>query len=110
MKDNVIQFPVSLEREWSEHEDLIRSSCKNLNLPEDFTDELCGTMKKILLEVNKVQDFSVSFDGDIRSTVENTAEQVSAYYKLVVKGLLGEIVRREFKLYKCRKEHIPSKS
>jgi hypothetical protein len=102
MKDNVIQFPGVSEREWSKIEDSIRSSHKKDDIPQDFTDELCHTMKVILLEANKAKDFSVSYDGDIHKTVVNAAEQVSAHYKSVVEGLINEIVKREIELYKFR--------
>jgi hypothetical protein len=105
MKDNVIQLPGVSEREWKKFNDLLKSSCKKNNLPEDFTEEICKCIKEILFEANKPKDFSVSHDGDIQKTVEDAVEVVCEHYKGMVEGLLGEIVKREFKLYKCKKEH-----
>ncbi len=102
MKDNVIEFPGLSEREWNKIEGSIRSDHKKDSIPEDFTDELCKTLRTILLEAGKDKDFSVSFDGNVQKTVENAAEQVSAHYKSVVEGLIKEIVKREVELYRYR--------
>ena len=102
MKDNVVQFPGLSEREWKNIEGSIRSDHKKESLPEDFTDELCKTLKSILLEVGKDKDFSIPFVGDVQKTVEEAAGQVSAHYKSVVEGLIKEIVKREVELYRYR--------
>jgi hypothetical protein len=102
MQDNVIQFPGLSEREWKNIEGSIRSDHAKDSIPEDFTDELCKTLKSILLEAGKDKDFSVPFVGDVQKTVEDAAQQVSDHYKLVVEGLIKEIVKREVELYKYR--------
>jgi hypothetical protein len=105
MKDNVIQLPGVSEREWKKIDKSIRTVLKEKDAPEDFTEDISKCMKEILFEANKTKDFSVSYGGDIQETVEDAVELVCEHYKGVVEGLLGEIVKREFKLYKCKKEH-----